>query len=111
MNTQYITVPPDSTGKNVRHVQREDLKLSSVLSDLSIIDVGDTITGLSSGATGVFVGWSSEVNTTYIHLIDISGTFTPSENLQRSGISVAVFDSITTAYTPVVNVSDANNVS
>ena len=111
MNTQYITVPPDSTGKNVRHVQREDLKLSSVLSDLSIIDVGDTITGLSSGASGTFVGWSTEINTTYIHLIDVSGTFTSSENLQRAGVSVAVFDSLTTAYTPVINIADPNNTS
>jgi hypothetical protein len=111
MNTSYITVPPDSTGKNVRHVERVDLRLTSTSIDLSLIDIGDVITGESSGFTGVFVGWSTEIITTYLHLTDTTGVFTAAENLQWGGSNFAVFASEVTAYTPVVNVADPNNAS
>lgn len=54
------------------------------------VSAGDTLTGATSGATGVVLGTSSYAGITYIVLGRVSGTYASGENLQVTAVTQAV---------------------
>lgn len=111
MNTEYVRLPADSTGKRIRHVNRTDIKLATTVASLSTLSKGDTLVGVTSGATGEIMGWSTELDSTYIHVTDTSLTFTAAETLTVNEVAIGTYGSSTLTYTPTVHIVDADNAS
>ena len=110
MATEFVRIPPDSTGKRIRHLDRYDVILTSVLIDLSIIEVGDVVTGVSSGITAKYTGTATEFGETYIHITDASGEFTVGELLSVPVHgNIGTVSSLLNIYTPTVTMVDADN--
>lgn len=101
--THSIQLPPDSTGKRVRHVKLTDVVVST---ETNRPVVGDTIIGKTSGAIGVFkADIRSGSIIYYIHLT--VGAFVPSEILWNGVVNFAtVVESSGEIYTPAVHVTD-----
>lgn len=96
-HTTYVQVPPQSTGRKVATEERTIIDYDGLT---GTINVGDTVTGATSGATGVVtanvtVGFAA--NEGRLFLNDSTGTFTDNENLEISS-------------SPVANVNVATNV-
>lgn len=109
MSTHYIQIPPDSTGKRIRHNNRLDVIINNITVDLSLLDEGDVITGVSSGASGKYVGHNTELGVSYIFLSETTGTFTNGEVLSSVLGNSAEVVSTTEIHTPSIVISDANN--
>ena len=112
MANDFIRIPPDSTGKQLRNVARLDVLVSSVDSALlASIVKGDTITGNTSGATARFFGFSDDGVNFYIYLGTGGGDFTVGETLLFSATPLAVVDSYNQLFTQTVSVTDADDPS
>jgi hypothetical protein len=110
MGFDTIQIPPDSTGKHIRHTRRLDLEITNILIDLNLLDRGDTLTGLSSGATGTFIDHRTELNETYLYLTNVVGIFTEAE-LISNGIhgTIGTVDIHETVFTPNVVITDPDS--
>lgn len=109
MHTEYIRLPPDSTGKRIRHLNRTDLKLSSFSINLNTLDRGSILTGETSNATGEIVGWSTDLDSTFIHVTDVNGSFSDGEDISVNSSVIGTLESATTVYTPAINIVDSDN--
>ena len=107
--TDFIRVPPDSTGKRVRNDNRTDIVLAS---EPICISIDDVLTGQTSCATGTVSGVARH-NPTVIYLKDVCGTFAPCENLRIGSCTYGVVTSgpcaVTTTYTQNFVNTDRDN--
>ena len=86
--TEYIQIPPDSTGKRLSTDKRTQVAYDNLTGDL--FAVGDTVVGSSSGATGKITGVDNQESTSgELYLYGVTGTFTDDEFLQVDGTSIA----------------------
>jgi hypothetical protein len=76
--TTFIQLPPDGVGKRVRQKVITDLKMASVVTQP---DVGSTLYGATSGASGKLTGKYTAEDTTW-YLRDVSGVFIAGELLK-----------------------------
>lgn len=107
MATNFIQIPPDSTGKKIRHTYRIDITLTSPTSDLNLISRGDVVTGGTSGTTGLFVGTETEFDNTLIYITSATGVFIIGESLSTNEfLNVGVVASQLEVYTPNIVISD-----
>jgi hypothetical protein len=83
-NESYIQVPPDGAGKKISTTEVTEVHFEN---ETTTINVGDVITGLSSGGTGAIIGIERE-NTSEFYLLG-EHVFTAGETLQVSGGNVA----------------------
>lgn len=75
--TEYIQLPPDSTGKKIRHENLTDLYVTELIKP----EIGTILTGATSGATGEIVGRHVHEGNFEYYLKSVVGTFTVGENL------------------------------
>ena len=103
MTTDSIQLPPDSTGKKVRHERLTDVVTTTETNQPSI---GDIIIGKTSGATGVFKGDSRSGSVIY-YVYLTSGSFVNGE-VMWDGVTdfATVVSSSGEIYTPAVHVTD-----
>jgi len=109
MAHDYIQIPPDSTGKKIRHTRRLDVEVLNPLVNLGIIGKGAPVVGVTSNATATFIGAAIELDENYIYMYDDVGTFLEGEVITINGIPAATIDHYVTQYTANVNISDANS--
>jgi hypothetical protein len=109
MATDFVSIPPDSTGKKIRHVNGYDVVLTSVLVDLTVYEVGDVVTGVDSGFTGTFTGTTTELGETFIHIQNANGEFTVGELLSIGGTNIGTVSTILNIYSPTVIMVDGDN--
>jgi len=106
----YVQVPPDSTGKKVGHVVIIDLDYDT---GTVPFEVGDLVTGISSGANGSVIKVVGSTFTGAVYLaMDYESpvSFTIGENLQVLGITFAkAVSSGNSLYTPTVAIVDHKN--
>ena len=104
---QFVRLPPDSTGKRIRHISVIEMW---VISEAIKPDAGDVLTGLTSGATGIFVGAFRKTQITYF-MGEVTGAFTAGEQLRRTSDN-AIVSFVDTAseeiFTPSLTIADAN---
>ena len=87
--TSFVQVPPQSTGKKVLTETRTQLHYDN---QLGSITKNATITGQTSGATGIVRGITTEgfgPAEGVLYLEDVTGTFVDNESLEISGGVVA----------------------
>lgn len=108
MAHDYIQIPPDSTGKKIRHTGRVDMELLSILIDFNAIERGTLITGKTSGATGKFLGFAVELGENYCYVGEGVGTFQAGEIITINSVDAATIDSFVEQHTPVVTLADAD---
>jgi hypothetical protein len=106
MADSFIRVPADSTGKRIRHNQMVDLKMTSVSIDLNSVDEDTVITGLSSGVSAKFKGFTVEEGTTFIYVTSPSGDFTAGEDLQINASTFGVLNTALELYTSINHIAD-----
>ena len=91
----YIQMPPDSTGKQLRTVQRTSVDFDGQTNQFS---VGDVVDGAVSGASGTVTSIITDgfgVNEGRLYLKNVTGTFVNNENLEVSAIVHAVVNTTT----------------
>jgi hypothetical protein len=108
--SKFIRVPPDSTGKKIRHIEVTDLYYTSptaILTNLTL-NYGDVITGSLSGVTGKFS--SVQIENNELFLYDITGEFTNNEDLLFNGSIICRFNNIqNTLFTQAHIITDHEN--
>ena len=106
----YVQVPPDSTGKKIGHVVLVDLDYSG---GTIAFEVGDIVTGVTSGANGSIVKIVGSTSSGAIYLAmdyESATAFTIGENLQVLSITHALAASVGLPfYTPTVSIVDHEN--
>ncbi len=86
----FVRVPPQSTGRRVATEVRSQLAFNNLT---GIFEVGDVVTGGTSGATGTVTGVERvgfPAGEGLLWLRDATGTFTNNENLQVSSVTQAI---------------------
>ncbi len=111
--SQYVQLPPDSTGKKILHYYSVVLHISSIGIPLTSIEYGDELTGATSNATGTFTGYKIEFFETQVHLHQLEGAtqFQVGEQLEFEGAPFATIDSVIPVYIPKVSLTDPVNHS
>jgi len=93
----FVRVPPQSTGKRISTVARVLIQYDNKTGSFGI---GSTVTGATSGASGIITSEVTEgfaPNTGLIWLKEVNGTFENNENLEINNVTQASVN-ITTAY-------------
>ena len=109
---EYVQIPPDSTGKLIRHSERIDVNVTNVTSDISLINKGDIVTGDSSSVTATFIGQEVELGQTIVYVQSASGDFTAGETLSTTEYSAfAEVQSQLDIFTPTVHLADPDTPS
>jgi len=108
MSVEFIQIPPDSTGKKIRHQSVYDVEVSNVIGDVSTLDIGDIIQGVTSQTTANFFGTSTIYGVTTLHIDNVQGTFQLGEDITIGGVVTATISSIDRAYTPIIHIADKN---
>jgi hypothetical protein len=109
MAHSFIQVPPDSTGKKVRHTQLIDMEVINVNIIFEELAIDEVVTGLTSGATGLFHGSKHHFGETYIFVHPKTGTFEVGETIQLGDDGFADIDSFVFQQTPNVHIVDADS--
>lgn len=88
-HSTFVQVPPQSTGKKVATTERSILSFDNIVGTFSI---GDTVTGVTSGAYGTVTAviLSNDGVTGVLYLKEQNGSFVNDENLQVSSVTVAI---------------------
>jgi hypothetical protein len=81
--SNYIAVPPDSTGKKIRHNRSSDVLLNITNESIFLnLNIGDLIVGETSGAIGEFLSFTPTTSGTIIHISPSNDiNFTQNENV------------------------------
>jgi len=108
MSTEFIRVPPDSTGKKIRHIQRLDIRLVNILIDFKTINRGVNVVGSTSGTIAKFIGFKVELNEYILHVTDANGAFQVGEVLSINSVNAATVQDISDMFTPALNLVDAD---
>lgn len=108
MAQEFIRIPPDSTGKRITHNNIVTIAATSVVYDLTLIELEDEILGATSGVIGKFSGFDTVDGVKYIYLFNQNGDFTVGEILKHNGVNVATVMSVLERYTPNINIADKN---
>lgn len=90
MTTGFVRIPPDSTGKKISSTERRVLYYDQLTGNF---EVGQTVTGISSGASGVITGKETlgfSANKGILYLAENTGTWVDNEDIQVSAVTVAV---------------------
>jgi hypothetical protein len=104
--TNYVRIPPDSTGKQIRSRSLLDIQVTNVdTNTLPTILVGTSIVGATSGASGIFTGFDIGVEGSFIYLTNVVGTFQVGEVLNGG---LATVDRFSDIYTQEVSLVDGN---
>jgi len=112
MATDFIRIPPDSTGKKIRHIERTDIVVTNTSPNLQLFERGDSVVGETSGVTATFIGTEVELGQEFIYVSNASGQFTVGETLNINSISsTAEVVSSQVVYTPTVQLADPDNTS
>ena len=105
----FVQIPPDSTGKQIRHSARQEIRVASTLVDLSQFELGEAATGLTSGITGIFTGFGNDLTDTIVYIKDATGTFVVGETIQLNGTPAVVVAQTNLIYTPNTHLADPAN--
>lgn len=117
-NISHVRIPPDSTGQRIASEERYVLEFDN---QTLIFEVGDVVSGETSGATGVISGiiGPGDVagifpsNAGRLYLRDTTGTFVDNENLQILAVTYAISDFSNNSYTAFITqeniISDPEN--
>jgi len=110
MADDFIRIPPDSTGKRIRHTERVNIVLSSEnITNLNLANRGDIVTGDTSGTTATFIGYEIELGVIHLYVTQATGNFTVTETVSVSEFgTLGTVDSEETIYIPVVTIADAD---
>jgi hypothetical protein len=109
MSHSYIQIPPDSTGKKIRHTPMLDMEVTNVLVILDSLLKNEEVLGGTSGATGLYMGYHTEYNETYIFIHPLTGTFVEDELISVGGVDVATSEASVIQYTSNTILSDPDN--
>jgi hypothetical protein len=103
----FIRIPPDSTGKMIRHREITDVYYSNPTGLASNLHYNDLLVGSISGVSGRY----SSINLVdmEIFLFDSSGAFQPGEDILYLGDIVAQFNSQKNLYVQVNHLVDHEN--
>jgi hypothetical protein len=111
MAHNFIQVPPDSTGKKIRHTKRYDIEVSNVLVDLNLLERGQSVLGQTSGAVGQFINFAVELGEIYIFVKADGIDFLVGEQLIINGSDTATVDNFAVQHTSNVIISDPDKPS
>lgn len=84
MANNFIQIPPDSTGKRIKHQERLAITVSGTSIDLNTLIDEETITGDTSGVTAKYTGFDIVESTTIIYVTSPTGNFTNGETLSSN---------------------------
>jgi hypothetical protein len=109
--SQYVSIPPYSTGKKIRHTRRLALFINSTLINLQDLQYGDLISNDTNGSTAVLSGWDNDVEEGITLLVEkVIGTFNVGDTISSVEYgTIGVIVSFKELYTPNVHISDADN--
>lgn len=103
MGTDFVRIPADAGGKRIRHLSLTDITMAT---ELVQAQIGESVQGQTSNATGTIAGIIRKGETIY-YLSNVEGTFQDSENLVFNGVTYGQILSATPAvYTPSTHVAD-----
>ena len=113
-STNYINIPPDSTGKSIKSLERIILGVVTPAFTLSdYVSTGEIIKGQSSNATGEFTGYNLCDGAYHISVKNVTGTFVEGENIIHIDSdtverTIGLVSEKVDLYTQTVNVGDPN---
>lgn len=109
--SQYISIPPDSTGKKIRHVRRFSLFISTSLINLQDLQFSDLINNDTNSSTAILTGWDNDIEVGITLLVEnVIGSFNIGDTISTPEHgTIGVIASSTELYTPNVHISDADN--
>lgn len=112
MATDFIQLPPDSTGKRIRHVSRLDIVVTNSSQDIFLTEKGEPVTGQTSGTTAKYIGTETELGVEYVYVDDANGDFQVGEILDigTNGTSAEVV-SQEKVYSPVTHITDPEHLN
>lgn len=104
--TSYVQLPPDGVGKKVRHRLTTDLIINTAGYTANVPVAGSTITGATSGATGILLGVYSADTTNY-YLEQVSGTYQTGELVRTGAITYgSITQIVANVFTPSTSIVD-----
>ena len=106
MAHSFIQVPPDSTGKKVRHTALLDMELTNILVELNVLLTDEVVVGATSGATGLYRGYHKDFNEAYIYIHVQTGTFVVNEVISVGGVDVGTSETSANQMTTNMVLSD-----
>jgi hypothetical protein len=103
----FIRIPPDSTGKMIRHREMTDIYYSNPTLLVGDLKYNDLLVGSISGVSGRY----SSINlvSMEIFIFDVTGTFQVGEDILYLGNIIARFDSQKDLYIQVNHLVDQSN--
>ena len=104
----YIQIPPDSTGKQIRHNDQVDLELSDVTFPLGDLEHGATIIGDTSGVVGRYEGFNILFDKIFLHISRTTGNFTVGEIIKHGNDDIGTMVDANHIHTPQFQLSDAD---
>jgi hypothetical protein len=105
----FVRIPPDSTGKRIRHDGITEITYTNPTGLLSNLDKGNVIIGALSGVSGNFKSFENENGETVLYLDDVTGNFTSGELLLHNSQTVCEFVSQIEIYTQKNQIIDGFN--
>lgn len=108
--SDFIRVPPDSTGKKVRNSRTLDISVSNiVIQTLNTLKIGDYIVS-TSGGNGFYNGYTiSQRDVFTIYLKDFLGVFNVGDDLSFNAVVFGVITSYDDVYTQKSVITDNNS--
>jgi hypothetical protein len=104
----FVRIPPDSTGKKVKHLNTVVLQISSLSKARGEIFYGDTIEGETSGAYGTLVGTKLEFDQVSFNVVSVDDTWQVNENILINNEPIGVIDYFERVFTPTSTLTDAD---
>lgn len=108
--SHFVRIPPDSTGKRIRHKQRFDILLSSSLVNLNDLQIGDIITNSTTNGSSIFTGWDKNSdNTITIFIKDKQGDWVAGNTISSVLGTIGQITEIDEIYSVNQLISDPDN--
>lgn len=110
MSNDFIRIPPDSTGKRIRHGIKNDILLSSSSVNLNNLRIGDLITNDTTSGTALFSGWDrNSDNSITIFISDKVGSWVNTNTISCSLGVIGTISEILEVHSQINTISDPNN--